>query len=110
MQPRAARCPDLARGGRPSPPQRAQALRPRGRAAAAVRGLRRPPPLPAWAPRFLAPGPGRRRGANPPLPVVLAGSHDPLLEWAVRSSGSGLALLTEGSSDGLRRLAAGEAM
>ena len=49
-------------------------------------------------------------GAHPPLPAVLAGSHDPLLEWAVRSSGSGLALLTEGSSDGLRRLAAGEAM
>jgi putative molybdopterin biosynthesis protein len=49
-------------------------------------------------------------GAHLPLPTVLAGSHDPLLEWAVRISGSGLALLTEGSSDGLRRLAAGEAM
>jgi excisionase family DNA binding protein len=49
-------------------------------------------------------------GAHPPLPAVLAGSHDPLLEWAARGSGSGLALLTEGSSDGLRRLAAGEAM
>jgi excisionase family DNA binding protein len=48
--------------------------------------------------------------ARPPLPAVLAGSHDPLLEWAVRSSGSGLALLIEGSSDGLRRLALEEAM
>jgi putative molybdopterin biosynthesis protein len=48
-------------------------------------------------------------GARPPLPPVLAGSHDPLLEWAARESGSGLALLNEGSGDGLRRLAAGEA-
>lgn len=43
-------------------------------------------------------------------PPVLAGSHDPLLEWAARESGSGLALLAGGSGDGLRRLAAGTAM
>lgn len=49
-------------------------------------------------------------GARPPLQPVLAGSHDPLLEWAARASGSGLALLIEGSSDGLRRLARDEAM
>jgi putative molybdopterin biosynthesis protein len=49
----------------------------------------------------------RARFRSPP---VLAGSHDPLLEWSVRESGSGLALLTGGSGDGLRRLQRGEAM
>ncbi len=51
------------------------------------------------APPFAAPAP----------PPVVAGSHDPLLEWSLRESGSGLALLAGGSRDGLRRLAAGEA-
>jgi excisionase family DNA binding protein len=46
-------------------------------------------------------------GASPP---VAAGSHDPLLEWALRESGSGLALLSGGSRDGLHRLAAGQAV
>jgi excisionase family DNA binding protein len=41
---------------------------------------------------------------------VVAGSHDPLLEWALRESGAGLAVLSDGSSDGLKRLAAGGAM
>ncbi len=45
------------------------------------------------------------RGLPPP---VLGGSHDPLLEWAVRESRCGLALLTQGSADGLERLARGE--
>lgn len=43
-------------------------------------------------------------------PPVAAGSHDPLLEWALRESGSGLALLSGGSRDGLTRLSAGQAM
>jgi excisionase family DNA binding protein len=43
-------------------------------------------------------------------PPVLAGSHDPLLEWASRESGCDLALLTGGSLDGLRRLADGRAV
>jgi excisionase family DNA binding protein len=43
-------------------------------------------------------------------PPVVAGSHDPLLDWALRQSGSDLALLPGGSLDGLARLAAGEAM
>ncbi|WP_144299421.1 helix-turn-helix transcriptional regulator [Elioraea rosea] len=38
-------------------------------------------------------------------PPILAGSHDPLLDWAVRQSGSGLALRTGGSLDGLAALA-----
>ncbi len=46
---------------------------------------------------------------RPPAPVV-AGSHDPLLDWAVRESGCGLALRASGSLDGLKQLAAGEAV
>lgn len=42
-------------------------------------------------------------------PPVVAGSHDPLLDWAVRESDCGLALHFDGSLDGLRRLAGGEA-
>jgi putative molybdopterin biosynthesis protein len=43
-------------------------------------------------------------------PMVLAGSHDPLVEWALRESGCGLALLTAGSADGLARLAERKAL
>jgi len=46
----------------------------------------------------------------PSPPAVIAGSHDPLLEWAIRESGAGLALLPGGSLDGLTRLARREAM
>jgi excisionase family DNA binding protein len=41
-------------------------------------------------------------------PPIIGGSQDPLLEWAVRRSGSGLALLSEGSKAGLDRLARNE--
>ena len=44
--------------------------------------------------------------ADPPLPPILAGSHDPLLDWALRESGSGLASFYDGSFDGLSRLSA----
>lgn len=44
--------------------------------------------------------------AEPPLPPILAGSHDPLLDWALRESGSGLATYYDGSFDGLDRLKA----
>lgn len=43
-------------------------------------------------------------------PNVVAGSHDPLLEWALRESRSGLAALMDGSLDGLRRLQQGQAI
>jgi excisionase family DNA binding protein len=43
-------------------------------------------------------------------PAILAGSHDPLLDWAIRQSGCGLALRGGGSLDGLEALARGEAM
>jgi putative molybdopterin biosynthesis protein len=42
-------------------------------------------------------------------PAVIAGSHDPLLDWAIRESGCGLATLFDGSSNGLERFGAGEA-
>ena len=45
-----------------------------------------------------------------PAPPIVGGSHDPLLEWALRASGSGLASLPEGSEAGLRRLARGEVL
>ncbi|NSX55576.1 helix-turn-helix transcriptional regulator [Parasulfitobacter algicola] len=44
------------------------------------------------------------------LPNTFAGSHDPLFEWALRESGSGLAAFFDGSHDGLDRCAAGDAM
>ncbi len=43
-------------------------------------------------------------------PPVIAGSHDPFLDWCLAESGSGLAMLPGGSLDGLSRLAEGEAM
>ncbi len=45
-----------------------------------------------------------------PAPPIVGGSHDPLLEWALRESGSALATLPEGSEAGLRRLARGDVM
>ena len=47
--------------------------------------------------------------ATPPPPVIV-GSHDPLLEWAVRTSACELALMPGGSLDGLQRFARGEAV
>lgn len=44
------------------------------------------------------------------LPPVVAGSHDPLLEWAIRESGCGLASYFDGSLDGLERVASGQAI
>ncbi len=43
-------------------------------------------------------------------PPILAGSHDPLLDWAVRQSGCGLALRSGGSLTGLEALAEGSAL
>lgn len=42
-------------------------------------------------------------------PDVLAGSHDPLLDWAIHASGCGLATLCNGSADGVSRFEAGDA-
>lgn len=59
--------------------------------------------------RWLADSLSRPDGmaAAEPMPIV-GGSHDPLLEWALRESGSGLATLAEGSEAGLARFIRGE--
>ncbi len=41
-------------------------------------------------------------------PNVILGSHDPLLDWALRESGCGLATYFDGSLDGLERFSNGE--
>ena len=40
-------------------------------------------------------------------PAIFLGSHDPLLDWAIRHSGCGLATFFDGSLDGLSRFAEG---
>lgn len=57
-----------------------------------------------WLARSASGAPGTR-GIPPP---TIGGSDDPLLDWAVRESRCGLALLLQGSLDGLERLARGE--
>ncbi len=52
---------------------------------------------------------GGGEAVSPERPEVLTGSHDPLLDWAVRESGSGLATLWNGSFDGLDAFADGRA-
>jgi len=44
-------------------------------------------------------------GSRSAPPPILAGSHDPLLDWALRQSACGLAVRTGGSLDGLAALA-----
>ena len=59
--------------------------------------------------RWLAAGyAGPPAFALAPAPPIVGGSHDPLLEWALRESASRLASLPEGSEAGLQRLARGE--
>ncbi len=51
----------------------------------------------------------RPAGMTRPEPaLIVGGSHDPLLDWALRESGSGLATLAVGSEAGLARFIAGE--
>lgn len=61
--------------------------------------------LEAWLSGLAAPQPA---SATAPAGIV-AGSHDPLLDWAIRESGSGLASFFDGSLDGLARIVSGEA-
>ena len=57
--------------------------------------------------RWIEASMSRPAGVSPAqAPPIIGGSTDPLLEWAARHSGSGLALLPEGSEAGLARLAA----
>jgi putative molybdopterin biosynthesis protein len=59
--------------------------------------------------RWLLAGMARPHGVIPaePPPIV-GGSHDPLLQWALSESRSGLAILPEGSEAGYRRFLRGE--
>ncbi|MBS1304102.1 helix-turn-helix transcriptional regulator [Loktanella sp. SALINAS62] len=41
-------------------------------------------------------------------PLIMPGSHDPLLDWAIRQSRCGLATFHDGSLDGLERFVRGE--
>jgi len=53
----------------------------------------------------------RPAGMSQPQPApIVAGSHDPLLEWAMRESGSGLAMLAVGSEAGFNHFIAGESI
>ena len=44
-----------------------------------------------------------------PRPRICAGSHDPLLDWALREAGTGLAVSFAGSLAGLEQMATGQA-
>lgn len=61
--------------------------------------------------RWLAASVTRPDGMTRPEPSpIVAGSHDPLLEWALLESGCGLATLAVGSEAGFDRFIAGEAL
>ena len=64
-----------------------------------IAGSAEPAPSPAAASAPFEPS------APPP---VMTGGHDPLLEWALRESRSGIACLMDGALDGLDRAARGE--
>lgn len=49
-------------------------------------------------------GRSNKRSAAADVPLVMAGGHDPLLEWALRESRSGIAALMDGALDGLARM------
>ncbi len=53
-------------------------------------------------------GPSTAREDGTQRPSVVLGSHDPLLDWAIRQSGSGLATIFDASLDGLRRFRSGD--
>jgi len=52
---------------------------------------------------------GTEDAATADRPNVLAGSHDPLLDWAIKASNCGLATLCNGSRDGLDQFSSGNA-
>ena len=58
--------------------------------------------------RWLSQGQTGPETAPRARPNVVLGSHDPLLDWALRQSCCGLASFFDGSQDGLDRFAAGE--
>ena len=60
--------------------------------------------------RWLAQGQVTAAASDKPRPAVFLGSHDPLLDWALRQSECGIASFFDGSQDGLDRFAAGEGL
>ena len=62
-----------------------------------------------WVAGGIGEGDGPPQSRRRPPPPVVAGSHDPLLEWALRDSDCGLALMPGGSLAGLERLREGKA-
>ncbi len=61
----------------------------------------------AWLARH---GNGLAAPADTHRPEVMLGSHDPLLDWALKASGCGLASFFDGSLDGLNRFRAGDGL
>lgn len=60
--------------------------------------------------RWLAKGQIGEQGQDRARPSVFLGSHDPLLDWALRQSECGIATFFDGSQDGLDRFAAREGL
>lgn len=62
----------------------------------------------AWIEQATSGGPVGRSVASAERPPIVLGSHDPLLDWAIRQSRCGLASYYDGSLDGLSRFVRGE--
>jgi excisionase family DNA binding protein len=60
--------------------------------------------------RWLERGQTGAAQAQGPRPAVFLGSHDPLLDWALRQSECGIATFFDGSQDGLDRFLAREGL
>lgn len=63
--------------------------------------------LEAWIAQGSAGGTDNNKSTRP---VVFLGSHDPLLDWALRESQCGIATWFDGSADGLDRFTQGEGL
>ena len=60
--------------------------------------------------RWLARGQTGEAEPDTARPIVFLGSHDPLLEWALRQSECGIATFFDGSQDGLERFSKREGL
>lgn len=62
----------------------------------------------AWIERAKSGGEAAAATGAQDRPPIMLGSHDPLLDWAIRQSRCGLATFHDGSLDGLERFRRGE--
>lgn len=62
----------------------------------------------AWIENAKSGGLAGSSTASATRPPIVLGSHDPLLDWAIRQSRCGLATFYDGSLDGLERFVSGE--